>query len=64
MKTLEKILMDLFLLIVFGIACACYVACYQYATEHTLADKIGTGFLTTMTVATFALISTFTVHDD
>ena len=61
---IAKLLMDLFLVSVFGLAIACYFLCYAAATEPTTADKIGVGFLTIMTVLTGVMVSMFTVHDD
>ena len=58
-----KLLMDLFLFVMFALACWCYILCYQHATDHTLVDKVGTGFITIMTTLAFVLIR-FGVHDD
>ena len=61
---LMKFLMDLFLFVMFSMACSCYALCYQHATDHSFADKIGTGFIAIMTVFAFVMMSCCAVHDD
>ena len=63
-KMIAKLLMDVFLVSIFGLAIALYFLCYAATTEHTTVDKIGVGFLTIMTVFTGVMVSMFTVHDD